>query len=104
MRTSWRSCRCAVRCSSARCSSGGCSIALQRTHARSRARGAVRAVARMQGIVNQTAIPPSQEFALGNYGDGDILRVEPRGFEPLTSAVQKRLDTLLEYSGACKSL
>jgi hypothetical protein len=58
----------------------------------------------MRGTVNQTAIPPNQEFALGNYGDGDISMVEPRGFEPLTSAVQKRLDTLLEVSGAGKSL
>jgi hypothetical protein len=28
--------------------------------------------------------------------------VEPRGFEPLTSAVQKRQDRLPEVSGACK--
>jgi hypothetical protein len=28
--------------------------------------------------------------------------VEPRGFEPLTSAVQRRPHTLLEFSGACK--
>jgi hypothetical protein len=28
--------------------------------------------------------------------------VEPRGFEPLTSAVQRRHNTLLEVSGACK--
>jgi hypothetical protein len=31
------------------------------------------------------------------------LRVEPRGFEPLTSAVQRRPHTLLEFSGACKT-
>src|SRR5215204_3120812 len=28
--------------------------------------------------------------------------VEPRGFEPLTSAVQRRQDTLPEVSGVCK--
>ncbi len=28
--------------------------------------------------------------------------VEPRGFEPLTSAVQRRQDSLPEVSGACK--
>jgi hypothetical protein len=42
--------------------------------------------------VSQTAIPPNQEFALGNYDDGDIFEVEPRGFEPLTSAVQRRYE------------
>ena len=52
--------------------------------------------------MNQTAIPPNQEIALGNYDDGDISIVEPRGFEPLTSAVQRRQDTLPEVSGACK--
>ena len=31
-----------------------------------------------------------------------ILGVEPRGFEPLTSPVQSRHDSLLEISGACK--
>jgi hypothetical protein len=31
-----------------------------------------------------------------------LLRVEPRGFEPLTSAVQRRHNTLLELSGDCK--
>ena len=31
-----------------------------------------------------------------------ISRVEPRGFEPLTSAVQRRCDSLLECSRACK--
>ena len=40
--------------------------------------------------MNQSAIPPNQEIALGNYEDGDISIVEPRGFEPLTSAVQRR--------------
>jgi hypothetical protein len=30
------------------------------------------------------------------------MRVEPRGFEPLTSAVQRRLDTLLERSVTCR--
>src|SRR5215210_3357822 len=30
------------------------------------------------------------------------VRVEPRGFEPLTSAVQRRPDGLPELSGACK--
>jgi hypothetical protein len=29
--------------------------------------------------------------------------VEPRGFEPLASTVQKRYDTLQELSGACKT-
>jgi hypothetical protein len=33
-----------------------------------------------------------------NYDEVDISRVEPRGFEPLTSAVQKRHDALLELS------
>src|SRR5215212_1564743 len=33
---------------------------------------------------------------------GVILKVEPRGFEPLTSAVQMRCDSLLDLSGACK--
>jgi hypothetical protein len=28
--------------------------------------------------------------------------VEPRGFEPLTSAVQRRHDTLLDLSAVCK--
>jgi hypothetical protein len=42
--------------------------------------------------VNQTASPPNQEITFGNYDDGDISRVEPRGFEPLTSAVQRRPD------------
>jgi hypothetical protein len=28
--------------------------------------------------------------------------VEPRGFEPLTSAVQRRQDRLLDLSGVCK--
>jgi hypothetical protein len=40
--------------------------------------------------VNQTTISPKQEIALGNYDDDEISRVEPRGFEPLTSAVQRR--------------
>ena len=31
-----------------------------------------------------------------------LLRVEPRGFEPLTSAVQRRQGSLLELSGVCK--
>jgi hypothetical protein len=31
-----------------------------------------------------------------------LLRVEPRGFEPLTSAVQRRHDTFLEISSPCK--
>jgi hypothetical protein len=31
-----------------------------------------------------------------------IPRVEPRGFEPLTSAVQRRSDTFLERSRVCK--
>jgi hypothetical protein len=52
--------------------------------------------------VSQTAIPPNQEFALGNYDDGDIFEVEPRGFEPLTSAVQRRRNTFPELSVACK--
>jgi hypothetical protein len=42
-------------------------------------------------MVNQTAIPPKQEIALGNYEDGDISIVEPRGLEPLTSAVQSQI-------------
>jgi hypothetical protein len=29
--------------------------------------------------------------------------VEPRGFEPLTSAVQSRHDTLLQISGVCET-
>ena len=29
--------------------------------------------------------------------------MEPRGFEPLTSAVQRRLHTLLEMSRVCKT-
>jgi hypothetical protein len=78
-------------------------MALERTHARIRSRRAVWAVARKRVIVNQTATPPNQEIALGNYEDGDISRVEPRGFEPLTSAVQKRIISLLEVSGACKT-
>ena len=52
--------------------------------------------------MNQTAIPPNQEIALGNYDDGDISIVEPRGFEPTPSAVQRRHDTLLGLSGVCK--
>ena len=39
--------------------------------------------------------------------DGKIavqfLEVEPRGFEPLTSAVQRRRHALLEVSRACKT-
>jgi hypothetical protein len=31
-----------------------------------------------------------------------IFKVEPRGFEPLTSAVQRRHYPLLKLSGACK--
>jgi hypothetical protein len=31
-----------------------------------------------------------------------VYEVEPRGFEPLTSAVQRRHDTLLDLSGVCK--
>jgi hypothetical protein len=31
-----------------------------------------------------------------------VPRVGPRGFEPLTSAVQRRHDALLELSGVCK--
>jgi hypothetical protein len=31
-----------------------------------------------------------------------IPEVEPRGFEPLTSAVQRRQDTLPGVSGVCK--
>jgi hypothetical protein len=31
-----------------------------------------------------------------------FVRVEPRGFEPLTSAVQRRNDTLLHLSALCK--
>ena len=31
-----------------------------------------------------------------------VLQVEPRGFEPLTSAVQRRQDSLLVVSIACK--
>ena len=31
-----------------------------------------------------------------------IKRVEPRGVEPLTSAVHRRQDTLQELSGHCK--
>jgi hypothetical protein len=65
-------------------------MALERTHARIRSRRAVWAVARKRGIVNQTEIPPNQEIALGNYDEVDIPRVEPRGFEPLTSAVQSQ--------------
>jgi hypothetical protein len=40
--------------------------------------------------VNQTAIPPNKEVLLGDYDEVNTPRVEPRGFEPLTSAVQRR--------------
>ena len=38
----------------------------------------------------------------GVYLQTASSRVEPRGFEPLTSAVQRRQVTLPEVSGACK--
>jgi endonuclease III len=31
-----------------------------------------------------------------------VFEVEPRGFEPLASAVQRRRDALLDLSGVCK--
>jgi hypothetical protein len=45
--------------------------------------------------VNQSAIPPNQEIVLGNYDDVDISKVEPRGFEPLTSAVQSQIQNVV---------
>ena len=63
-------------------------MALENARSKS-TRRAVRAVARKRGIVSQTVIPSKQQIVLGNYDETEIPRVEPRGFEPLTSAVQK---------------
>ena len=47
--------------------------------------------------------PPARrpEFSIYSSFAGS-LAVEPRGFEPTPSAVQRRQDTLSEISGACK--
>src|SRR5215216_3630591 len=46
-------------------------------------------------------IPISSSLASQNKHNR-VSRLEPRGFEPLTSAVQKRHNTLLERSVACR--
>ena len=42
------------------------------------------------------------DFSFMFYSRAAPFLVEPRGFEPLTSAVQRRQDTLLALSGVCK--
>ena len=56
----------------------------------------------MRVIVNQTTIPSNQEIAPDNYDDGDISIVEPRGFEPLTSAVQSQGPTIVDVCRCSK--
>jgi hypothetical protein len=54
--------------------------------------------------VNQTAIPPNKEIALGNYDDGDISIVEPSGVEPLTHAVQSQIHNVVIVRRCSKTL
>ena len=61
----------------------------------------------VKNVITMVVFPSSycEPFWRSHYLPAKLrfFRVEPKGFEPLTSAVQRRPHTLLEFSGACKT-